>query len=294
MPKNLPIQAVGIISKSSIAENAKTTQKIINLIKKHKKDILLDQYTSALVKKSKKYIHKQIMQKADLVVTLGGDGTILKAARAAINKETLLLSINLGKKGFLTEVPKKEINKVFDHVFRNKFSVDPRTLLRVTIYRKNKKIKTFLALNEAVINQGSFSRLISLRTEINQRKVTDFVADGLIIATPTGSTAHSLSAGGPIVHPKVDAFILTPVCPHSLGNRSIVIPNDRQIKIVLETFRREGTRSEVGLTLDGQVVFPLKYGDEIKIRKSSRSVNMIRMSAFGYFKTLRTRINWGR
>lgn len=288
------IQTIGIISKSSIAENAKTVQKVINLIKKHKKDLLLDHYTAALEQKSKEHTNKQIMKKADLVVTLGGDGTILKAARAAVNKKTLLFSINLGKKGFLTEISKKEINKAFDRIFRNKFFIDSRTLLRVTVYRENKKIKTFLTLNEAVINQGSFARLISLRTEINQRRVTDFAADGLIISTPTGSTAHSLSAGGPIVHPKLEALLLTPVCPHALGNRSIVIPNDRQIKIILETLRREGTRLEVGLTLDGQVVFPLKYGDEIKIRKSSRSINMVRMSAFGYFKTLRTRINWGR
>jgi len=151
---------------------------------------------------------------------------------------------------------------------------------------------TSLALNDAVINQGAFARLIRMDIDINNRKVTSVQADGLIIATPSGSTAHSLSAGGPIVHPKVDGIVITPICPSSLSMRSIVLPASRQITITVETQRKDQQESFIGLTLDGQDMIGLQYGDKIKIRRSKRGFYLARIGN-RYYKMLRNKLGWG-
>ena len=174
----------------------------------------------------------------------------------------------------------------------NKYRLDVRNLLRVTLYRKGKKIETFVALNEAVINQGNFARLIELSAEINQRRMVRFKADGIIVATPTGSTGHSLSAGGPIVHPQLNAFVFTPVCPSALTMRPIIIPNNRQLTLTIET-ERKFKDNQIALTIDGQIVVPLKYGDKIKIRRSTRHFLLARMTNTRYYRMLRDKLHWG-
>jgi NAD+ kinase len=199
----------------------------------------------------------------------------------------------LGNIGLLTEVQNPENTlDALKHVFNNRYHLDIRTLLRATIYRKGKKVKTFLALNEIVINQGNFARLIDLEAKMNQRKMVRFRADGVIVATATGSTGHSLSAGGPIVHPKLDAFVFTPICPATLSMCPIVLPSSRQLTISIETERRfEDTT--VALTIDGQQTVALQYGDHIKIRSSQRQLHLARLSNTRYYKVLRDRLNWG-
>ncbi len=182
-----------------------------------------------------------------------------------------------------------------DEFFNGTYYIDERMLLRVTLYRAGQKIATHLALNEAVVNQGNFARLISLRAETDQRKMISFKADGVIVASPTGSTGHSLSAGGPIVHPTIDAIIFTPICPSELSVRPIVIPSSRQLKIVIETERRYQDNT-IGLTIDGQIVIPVQYGDEVKIRRSTRKLRFIRKPVGGgsYYKILREKLSWGK
>ncbi len=230
-----------------------------------------------------------------LIITLGGDGTILKTIRLLPkNKKNLLLAVNMGNLGVLTELPPEKIWAGLDKILAGRYFLDNRFLLHVSVYRQGKKVLTSLALNEVVINQGCFARLITLKLEVNQRKVIQFLADGLIISTPTGSTGHSLSAGGPIVHPSVPGLLINPICPVQLSNRPIILPNNRQLKITLDrpNLRKQST-AQAGLTLDGQVVFSLQDGDEIKIKKSKRKLYLIRLKPSGYYRMLRNKLGWG-
>lgn len=287
-PKNL--NKVAIITKRNIITRKDEVFKLVKYLKKKGKKVLFDNNSAALMKNELGYKKEKLLKEADMVVCLGGDGTLLKTARRMSNKKVPVLGVNMGTLGFLTETTPRKMYKALDRVFKNNYVIDRRFILRVTIYRDNQKIYTNLALNDAVINQGLFARLIDLRLEVNQRKIIDFEADGIIVATPTGSTAHALSAGGPIVHPSVHSFVVVPVCPASLSVRPIVLPNDRQLKIIVQTHR---VKEHVGLTLDGQETFDLEYGDEIKIRKSSRWFDMIRLTGGNYYKMLRTKLHWG-
>lgn len=284
---------VGIITKSNVLANRDILKKLVKTVQKYQKEVIFDEHSAKFFGKKKGLDRSEILEKSDMVVVLGGDGTILKTARCISYHPVLVLGVNLGRVGFLSEITPDAMEKALKRILKEKrFYIDKRFILRVTVYRNGKKIRTSLALNEAVINQGAFARLIDLRTEINQRKVAHFRADGLIISTPTGSTGHALSAGGPIVHHDLEGIILTPICPAELANRAIVIPNDRQIKIIIETQRRE-EKVDLGLTLDGQEMFPLRYGDEIKVRKSGRDIAFIRLSGSSYYKTLRSKLKWG-
>lgn len=291
-PIKKKITTVGIITKRHNKPHIPYIKDVVRILKKHDKKIFYDTNTAPLFPGEEGHKKTQLMQKCDLVVVMGGDGTILKTARRVAKKTTLVMGFNFGNLGVLTESKPQNLEHDLLEVLHNRYVIDKRSILRVTIYRQGQKFNTFLALNDAVINQGSFARLIEMDVSINQRKVITFHADGLIISSPTGSTGHSLSAGGPIVHPSLPGIILAPICPATLSIRPIVIPNDRQLKIVLNTRRRhEG--ENVGLTLDGQETIKLEYGDEVKIRKSSRCFHLIRLKGGNYYKMLRDKLRWG-
>lgn len=290
-PSDKKINKVGIIVKHTIVKRELSyIKKIVEFLKKHKKEVLLDANTAPLINNQEGFSRDQLLNSCDLVLILGGDGTILKTAGCSGKKKTLILGVNFGTLGFLSEVMPKEIEATLTRIFNKDYLIDKRYLLRVTQYRKGKKINTFLAMNDAVINQGLFARLIELNIEIDQRKVASFKTDGMIISTPTGSTAHSLSAGGPIVHPSLGAMILTPICPATLSIRPIVIPHDKQVKITVITRRQES--QNLGLTIDGQITIPVEFGDEIKVRKSSRQFYMVRLNGKNYYKLLREKLGW--
>jgi NAD+ kinase len=198
----------------------------------------------------------------------------------------------MGTLGFLTESTPEKMYETLDKIFKGEYTVDKRVLLRATAYRKGKKINTFLALNDVIINQGAFARLIQMDLEIDSRKVVRFKADGMIVATPTGSTAHSLSAGGPIVHPAVESLTVTPICPSSLSMRPIVIPDTRQLTVTIVTQRRD-ENAIIGLTIDGQDMIVLKYDDKIRFRRSERYLYLIRTKNH-YYRMLRNKLNWGK
>lgn len=284
------IDKVAIITKRNIITRKDDVFELVKYLKKKGKEVFFDNNSAALMKNELGHKKEKLLKEVDMAVCLGGDGTLLKTARRMGQKKVPVLGVNMGTLGFLTETVPEKMYGALDKIFKNNYVIDRRFILRVTIYRDGVKIYTNLALNDAVINQGLFARLIDLRLEVNQRKIIDFEADGIIVATPTGSTAHALSAGGPIVHPSVHSFVVVPVCPASLSVRPIVIPNDRQLKLVVQTHR---VKEHVGLTLDGQETFDLEYGDEIKIRKSSRSFDMIRITGGNYYKMLRSKLHWG-
>lgn len=285
---------VGIITKRNIRPRIGLVKKVKKYLEKQGCEVFLDANSAPLILNEPGYKKKEMLEIVDMVVAMGGDGTLLKTARRMSKRKICILPVNLGTLGFLTETPPDKIFEHLDRIFvKGRFVIDERMLLRVTIYRSGEKIESFLALNEAAITQGSFARVIEMDVEVNQRKLTHLKADGLIVSTPTGSTGHSLSAGGPIVHPKMESFVLTPVCPVALSHRPIVMPSDRQIKITVLSEKKDNT-SRVGLTLDGQVVFPLLNGDEIKIRASSRKFRMIRMTGQNYYKILKSKLGWGK
>ena len=287
-----PIKTVGIITKRTISDHQRVLKQLVEFLKKHKKEIIFDENSSPFFKEEKGYCKEELLNKVDFAIVLGGDGTILKTARRIPRKKVLILGVNFGTLGFLTECTPAKMYECLEKIFQVQYIIDKRSLLRTTVYRKGKKITTSLALNDAVINQGAFARLISMDIEINNRKVTSVKADGLIIATPSGSTAHSLSGGGPIVHPKIEGIVMTPICPSSLSMRSIVLPDSRQLTITMETERRDDQESFIGLTIDGQDMIVLKYGDKIKLRRSKRAFYLVR-TGNRYYRMLRNKLGWG-
>ncbi len=285
-----PILKVGIITKRNNEAYAHVIHELSDYLRKKGKEIIFDE-NSAVHKNEQGYKKYDILNQVDLAIVLGGDGTLLKTARRSGRKKTRVLGVNMGNLGFLTECGPDKMYDSLDKILEGHYNLDKRSLLRVTIYRENKKISTSLALNDAVINQGSFARLIQMNLEINSRKVVSFKADGLIVATPTGSTGHSLSAGGPIVHPSVQSLTITPICPSSLSMRPIVLPDTRQLKVEIATQRHE-QHAKIGLTLDGQENIDLQFGDIIKFRRSKRYLYLVR-SKNKYYKVLRQKLKWG-
>jgi NAD+ kinase len=288
------IKTVAIITKRSITDNAaqkKCLRQLVKFLKKNKKRILCDNNSAPLFKKVEGHKKDYLLKNADLAITLGGDGTILKTARKLSRKKILILGVNFGNLGFLTECRPDKMLECLTRIFKGNYHIDKRSLLRATIYRSGKKADTYLALNDAVINQGAFARLIEMDLAIDSLKLVKFKADGLIVSTPTGSTAHSLSAGGPIVHPYIEGLILTPICPNSLSMRPIILPDQKMLTVTIET-QRHNENAVIGLTLDGQDMTTLNYGDKIKIRRSKRFLNMVR-TRHRYYRTLHNKLSWG-
>lgn len=290
-------ETVGLIGRAKIEKDRIFLAKLKKFLEARKLTLMWDEHLAPFYGEKNSHDRATILRNSQLIISLGGDGTILKVVRDIPKRNIpLILGVNLGNVGFNTEV--KSAEKTFEYlndIFKGHYYVDERMLLRVTLYREGQKIDTHLALNEAVINQGNFARLIHLRAEIDQRKMISFKADGVIVASPTGSTGHSLSAGGPIVHPMVDSIIFTPICPSELSVRPIVVPSNRQINIFIETERRYKDNT-IGLTIDGQIVVPVQYGDQVKIRRSTRKMRFIRKPTGGgnYYKILREKLTWGK
>jgi NAD+ kinase len=223
----------------------------------------------------------------EMLIVLGGDGTILSVVRSMRKFNTKIFGINIGRLGFLSEIPPVQINKTLARILRGDYTIDRRLMLDVEVIRNKKVMKKFHALNEAVISQGALARLINLRTKVNKKKLTTYHADGLIVATPTGSTAYSLSAGGPIVYPTLNTIIITPICPHSFAQKPIIIPDDKKIEIMVESKHKQ-----INLSIDGQESARLEYKDEVHIRKDGIAY-FIRLPYESFFQTLREKLHWG-
>lgn len=225
---------------------------------------------------------------ADLVVVLGGDGTLISVARLVGDRQVPILGVNLGSLGFLTEVTLDELYPALESCLAGDYRVSERMMLRVAIIRDGSVIQTHQVLNDMVINKGALARIVDLETTVNGSYLTTFKADGLIISTPTGSTGYSLSANGPIIHPDLDCLAITPICPHTLTNRPIVVASDALI-----TVRLQSQNEDVFLTLDGQVGFELKYGDSIRIERATHRTRLVVSRSKDYFEVLRTKLKWG-
>jgi NAD+ kinase len=221
------------------------------------------------------------------MIVLGGDGTFLSAARFIENRNIPLMGVKFGEVGFLAETTEDNLYKAVEMVLEGNFLIQERARLDVKVIRNHQQIIDVDVLNDAVINKSALSRLASCAVYLDSTYLTTYRADGLIVGTPTGSTAYSLAAGGPVVHPSVPSIILTPICPFTLTNRPLIIPDSIKIEI-----RLEGSPEDMILTLDGQEGFEMDPGDTIFIKKSNNAVKMISFEAQSYFKVLKTRLKW--
>ncbi len=231
----------------------------------------------------------QLATSADLIMVLGGDGTMIATARMIGDSEVPVLGINYGGLGYLAEFRIEELYTALESILSNNYRLDKRVMLDVELRRGDELINRNRVLNDAVINKSALARIIEIEAYLNDQFVNAFRADGLIVSTPTGSTAYNLSAGGPVIFPSMNAVVVTPICPFTLSNRPIVVPDDAVIELRLKT-----DQEDVALTLDGQVGFPLKVDDKAIIRKSQNTFNLIQPTNRNYFEVLRTKLRWGR
>ena len=232
---------------------------------------------------------EKFQTEADLIVVLGGDGTMISTARLTGDKEVPVLGINYGSLGYLTEFRIEEMFSALEKILEGNYQIDRRVMLDVEHLRGGEKLASGRVLNDVVINKAALARIIEIEVELNNLFVNSFRADGLIVSTPTGSTAYNLSAGGPIIYPSMNAVVLTPICPFTLTNRPIVVPDEDEIEIKLRN-EIEG----VVLTLDGQIGHQIKADDRVLIRKSATTFNLVQPQNRNYFDVLRNKLKWGR
>lgn len=231
----------------------------------------------------------ELAANVDLIIVLGGDGTLLAVARASGSRPVPILGVNLGMLGFLAEISREELYETLEEVLQGKFHVEQRMRLEVTLLRDGETVDEFLALNDAVIAKTALSRLVDLETSADGVPVTTYHGDGLIVSTPTGSSAYSLSAGGPLVLPGFEAVLLTPICPHTLTQRPLVLPADSNVEIRLQDTRG----AEIQLTVDGQVGCEVRGGDCVQVRRSEHPVRLLVPPGRNRFEVMRRKLRWG-
>lgn len=230
---------------------------------------------------------EKFLKNVDLIISLGGDGTLLRAARLAATKDIPVFGVNLGGLGFLTQVGIDSLEKSLEKLYKGRYFLDERMMLNCTVKRREEEIKKFTALNDVVIGKGAFARIICLATYVNNDYVITYSADGLVVSTSTGSTAYSLSAGGPIVNPNINSIILTPICPHTLSARPLIVGENDQVKVKLES-----SEEKVMVTIDGQEGFVLKPKDEVIIKKSVHKAHLIAFKEKSFYAILREKLRW--
>lgn len=231
---------------------------------------------------------EEIPSLADMAVVLGGDGTLISAARLIGSREIPILGVNLGSLGFLTEITLDDLYPSLEACLSGDYRVSERMMLLTTVERGGETVSTHRVLNDAVINKGALARIVDMGTAVNDHHLTTFKADGLIISSPTGSTGYSLSANGPIVHPALECLTITPICPHTLTNRPIVLEASAEV-----TVRLISQNEDVFLTLDGQVGVELKCGDIVRVRRAEHRTRLVTSRSKDYFEVLRTKLKWG-
>ena len=282
------MQRIGIIVKPNKPEAIDVVRRLVGWLQDHLIEVFVETAIASQINHPLGYDRAQIPSLVDMVIILGGDGTLLSVARAIGRKAVPILGVNLGGLGFLTAITLDELYPVLERVLDGDYKTSNRTTLHVSVQHHGGKIDEYRVLNDVAINKGALARIIDLETRINGRYLTTFKADGLIISTPTGSTGYSLSAGGPIVYPPLHSVIITPICPHTLTNRPLILPDDMTIRVTLIS-RNE----DVFLTLDGQVGLAFEADSVLEIRKANSLVYLIDSSHKDYFEVLRTKLKWG-
>ncbi len=282
------MKVIGILAKPKFPNMKPTLTQLVAWLRERGKDVVLDSKVAALIGKSASRYQGRIADKADMVIVLGGDGTMLNAARLVEERSTPILGINMGGLGFLTEVGGEDLYKTLERVFAKEYTLEERLMLRARLDRRGRQIAQATVLNDVVVTKGELSRMIAMTIAIDGRFVTSLRGDGLILSTPTGSTAYSMSAGGPIVTPSVNALVITPICPHTLTHRPLLVPGTATLAITL-TSHDKGAM----VTFDGQVGVAVTEGDTVTITSSRHKTKLIRLPERTYYDMLRRKLKWG-
>jgi len=281
-------KSVGILAKPKLPEVKSTLHDVISWLRARNIDVILDTTSAILLGEQGGYQKTQLASKADVLLVLGGDGTMLNAARLAGERSIPILGVNMGGLGFLTEVRLENLYPSLERVFANDFVLDERLMLQTHVHRHGETVARGVVLNDVVISKGTLARMIELKIAIQGRFVTNLRGDGLIVSSPTGSTAYSLSAGGPIIDPAVQSLILTPICPHTLTHRPLIVPGNAEIDVTL-TSKDDGAMA----TLDGQVGVAITQEDTVVIQTSEHRTRLIRFPESNYYDVLREKLKWG-
>ncbi len=285
----MSIRTIGIISKPKKEEIREVVPPLIRWLEERKVKVLIDQETGSMLEMANQGIGRnELSSQVDMILVLGGDGTLLAAARVIDEKKVPILAINLGALGFLTGTALEEMYTALEDVLAGKAKRQRRAQMQADVIRAGETISHFRALNDVVLNKAAIARILDFDVLIDGGYAASYRADGLIFSTPTGSTAYSLAAGGPVVEPSVDALLITPICAHTLSNRPLVVPDSVTIEATIKT-----PRESVFLTVDGQVGVALRSDDTVRVSKSEYSVELIVPPRQTYFDVLRQKLKWG-
>jgi len=285
---NAQPKIIGVAANLAKPESRDRLFELLQLLTAHNITPLLDHEAATLAGRPMDSLPLPIIgQRANLVIVLGGDGTLLRVARELGESAPPLLGVNLGHLGFLTSVRSDDLASAIPKILAGQYAVSDRFALQAALVRNGQHLESHRALNDAVISRGAFSRIVRLRVSIDDELLTEYVCDGMIFATPTGSTAYSLSAGGPILLPQARACIITPICPHALGNRAVVAGEDSVVRCQVAS-----AAGELLLTVDGQVQVRMQVGDEVEVRRAPRPIRLATPHGQTYFDVLRQKLKW--
>lgn len=282
------MKRVGLYAKKHHPDAVGFGREVMTWLEQRGLDVLLEEDLAKWLGYPRDYVDSDIPARADLIIVLGGDGTLISVARHVGPHMKPILGINLGSLGFLTEITQEETFTTLERVLRGDFKVSSRMMLDAVVMRGGREIARYVVLNDAVINKGALARIIDMQTSVDGAYLTTFKADGLIVATPTGSTAYNLAAGGPIIYPGLSCLVISPICPHMLTNRPLIV-SDRSVIHIEVKFEDQ----HVVLTADGQVGMPLKGGDVVELRRSDVRTLLIESPTKDYFAVLRAKLRWG-
>lgn len=283
------VKNVLLVAKTGAREGAVLVERLASWLEARGIRVRFTRRTSEAIGRVGGVRRARIPKDTDLLIVAGGDGTLLALSRTAAPRGIPILGINLGSLGFLTELQPDEMFEDLERVMEGHYEVEERRTLRVRLFRGRRKLREHGALNDVVLGKSALARMINLEVRVDGERVASYTSDGLIIATPTGSTAYSLSAGGPVIDPRVRAFIVTPICPHTMSYRPLVIPDSVEVEARL----RNDTREDVYVTLDGQIGYPLAESDAIRVDDRLPPVRLVRISGRSFFEVLRRKLRWG-
>lgn len=282
------MKTIGILTKPNFPDVKHTLNDLVSWLREHEKAVVLDGTTAALIGETSELKKSQLAHQAEILLVLGGDGTMLNAARLAEEQGIPILGVNMGGLGFLTETTLDQLYHSLEKVFAGDFQVEERLMLRARIERHGEHVAHSSVLNDVIVSKGTLARMIEVQVSIDNQRVTNLRGDGLIVSSPTGSTGYSLSAGGPILNPALRALTLTPICPHTLTHRPLVVESSAVVAVTL-TSQEDGAMA----TFDGQVSVGLIHGDMVTIRASDHRAKLIRFPDTSYYHVLTEKLKWG-
>lgn len=280
---------IGLIANADKPDAMKLLEELVRWLLERGVEVLVEKDPAELIGRSAIGFSSEEVASTDMIVVLGGDGTILRASRVAAPRGTPMLGVHFGQYGFITEVHPPEAKEALERVLNGDYHISERIMLRARLIRSGEEVGSWTALNDVVVSKGPLARLLSLHVSVREKYIATYAADGIIVSSPTGSTAYSLSAGGPVVNPSVGVMIITPICPHTLNARSLVVPDDDLVQVTTEC----GEDESVMLTVDGQLGFYMQSCDRLDVTKAEFSAKIVTWDPLSFYGKLQSRLRWG-